>query len=69
MDENSWNAMLEKLGISISKIREERYDYVIHLVTAAIGAPEYFNFKDFIIKIIIIAMKKIWNKPNKLMKA
>ena len=59
--------MLEKLETSISKIREERYDAVIHLVSAAIGASEYLNFKDFIIKIIIIVMKKIYMKPNKLM--
>ena len=59
MEEISWNAMLEKLGISISKIREERYDAVIHLVSAAIGAPEYLILLDSIIKIIIIVMKKI----------
>lgn len=37
--------MLERLGLTTSQLRDNRYDAVIHLVTAADGAEEYFLFQ------------------------
>ncbi len=41
MDEVIWLAMLERLGFNPSQLRDNRYDCVIHLVTAADGAEQY----------------------------
>lgn len=38
MDELPWLAMLERLGLTVSQLRDNRYDAVIHLVSAADGA-------------------------------
>ncbi|EAS07761.2 AAA domain protein (macronuclear) [Tetrahymena thermophila SB210] len=40
---NLWNKMLEQMGLTEVQIRDKRYDLVIHLVTAADGAQNYYN--------------------------
>ena len=39
-----WNALLNDLGdLTTVQIRDNRYDAIIHLVTAADGAPEFYQ--------------------------
>jgi len=42
IDLQSWNEIMEKNGWDESQIRNERYDLVIHMVTAADGAEKYY---------------------------
>lgn len=46
MSVESWNRVLKRNGFNVADLRENRYDQVIHLVTAADGAEEYYNTKD-----------------------
>ena len=41
-----WQAILDELGIPIIHLRDVRYDAVIHLITAALGAVEFYTLKD-----------------------
>ncbi|MDO4691778.1 MAG: ATP-binding protein [Porphyromonadaceae bacterium] len=43
MEPTIWQAMLDELGLSEVKLRDARYDGVIHMVTAAIGAEEFYT--------------------------
>ena len=43
MKAESWQALLDEKGLSEVNLRDKRYDAVIHLVTAADGAAEYYN--------------------------
>lgn len=43
MDPAIWQAMLDELGLSEVKLRDARYDAVIHMVTAAIGAEQFYT--------------------------
>ena len=38
-----WAELLEQMNWQTDQLREDRYDAVIHLVSAAIGAEEYYN--------------------------
>lgn len=38
-----WHQVLEILGTTMARLRDRRYDLVIHLVTAANGAEEYYT--------------------------
>jgi hypothetical protein len=42
-DENVWQAILDETGWSTMQLRDRRYEAVIHLVTAAQGATEFFT--------------------------
>ncbi len=42
-DENVWQAILDETGWSTMQLRDRRYEAVIHLVTAAQGAEEFFT--------------------------
>lgn len=43
MEPTIWQAMLDELGLSEVKLRDTRYDAVIHMVTAALGAEEFYT--------------------------
>lgn len=43
MDATDWSEMLENVGYSDGDLRDSRYDLVLHLVTAAIGASEFYT--------------------------
>ncbi|MDO4708188.1 MAG: ATP-binding protein [Porphyromonadaceae bacterium] len=43
MEPTIWQAMLDELGLSEVKLRDARYDAVIHMVTAAIGAEDFYT--------------------------
>lgn len=43
MSEEMWQAILIELGTDTVKLRDSRYDAVLHLVTAARGAEKYFT--------------------------
>lgn len=45
MNYGDWEAMLKEMGWSETVIRDQRYDCVIHMVTAAIGAEQHYNFE------------------------
>jgi len=42
-DENVWQAILDETGWSTIQLRDRRYEAVIHLVTAADGATEFYG--------------------------
>ena len=39
---SQWQALMDDLGVTIVQIRENRYDAVIHMVTAADGAEDFY---------------------------
>jgi len=41
--EEAWSMVQEKLGTTTARLRDRRYDHVIHLVTAAIGAEQFYT--------------------------
>lgn len=43
MEGTVWQALLDELGLSNIKLRDARYDAVIHMVSAAIGAEEFYT--------------------------
>lgn len=43
MEPTAWQALLDELGLSNVKLRDARYDAVIHMVSAAIGAEEFYT--------------------------
>ena len=45
VERTMWQAMLDELGLSEVKIRDARYDAVIHMVTAAQGAEEFYTLE------------------------
>ncbi|MDA2936043.1 AAA family ATPase [Patescibacteria group bacterium AH-259-L05] len=44
MDQKEFAAMIQDLGFQLSDLRDKRYDSVFHLVTAAEGAEEFYNY-------------------------
>lgn len=43
MSEEDWSAMLDEHGWNVVDLRDKRYEAVIHMVTAAIGAEKYYT--------------------------
>eukprot|EP00171_Calliarthron_tuberculosum_P017584 IDg17584t1 len=43
MSATLWQTMLNDLGYDEGELRDSRYDLVIHMVTAADGAPEFYT--------------------------
>ena len=43
ISEGLWQALLDEIGLSQVFLRDRRYDSVIHLVSASIGAPEFYD--------------------------
>lgn len=43
MTKPMWQALLDETGWSNSQLRDKRYDMVLHLITAADGATEYYS--------------------------
>eukprot|EP00033_Pygsuia_biforma_P000323 GCRY01000394.1.p1 GENE.GCRY01000394.1~~GCRY01000394.1.p1 ORF type:complete len:408 (-),score=41.38 GCRY01000394.1:317-1540(-) len=43
MDKEVWQAILDENGWSIVQLRDKRYDCVVHLITAAIGAEAHYT--------------------------
>ena len=41
--ESHWKAVMADLGLTKTLIRDKRYDAVIHMVTAADGAEQFYN--------------------------
>ena len=46
MDNNTWQAVLDESGWNAVYLRDKRYDAVIHLVTAADGAPTFYTLEN-----------------------
>eukprot|EP00667_Euglena_gracilis_P004204 EG_transcript_4220 len=42
-DETTWNTILAQLGVNDIQLRDQQYDAVYHLVTAADGAEEFYG--------------------------
>jgi len=42
-DENVWQALLDETGWSTIQLRDRRYESVIHMVTSADGAANFFS--------------------------
>lgn len=45
LSKEQWEVLLNEMGLYEQDIREERYDQVIHMITAADGAELYYNLK------------------------
>ena len=45
VEQYQWQALIDQLGVNILELRDERYDAVIHMVTAADGAEEFYDHK------------------------
>ncbi|CAJ1408798.1 unnamed protein product, partial [Effrenium voratum] len=43
--EEAWSMVQEKLGTTTARLRDRRYDHVIHLVTAANGAEKFYTLQ------------------------
>ena len=43
VEEAVWQAILDETGWSTMQLRDRRYEAVIHMVTAAKGAPEFYT--------------------------
>jgi len=43
LDENTWQALLDEVGLNTVTLRDKRYDVVIHMVTAAKGAETFYD--------------------------
>lgn len=43
MEPTIWQALLDELGIPEVKLRDARYDAVIHMVSAAVGAEQFYT--------------------------
>ena len=41
-----WDAILDESGWSTQQLRDKRYDQIIHLVTSADGAPEFYSYEN-----------------------
>lgn len=46
VDDSTWSKMLDEVGEDTQQLRDERYDAVVHLVTAAIGAEQYYTLEN-----------------------
>jgi len=42
-DDNVWQALLDETGWATNKLRDRRYEAVIHMVTAADGAERFYT--------------------------
>lgn len=42
VSKSQWQALMDDMGVSTVQIRDNRYDAVIHMVTAADGASEFY---------------------------
>jgi len=43
LPQSSWEVLLDEFGWNLMNLRDRRYEAVIHLVTAAIGAEKYYT--------------------------
>ena len=43
VSDEMWLAVMDEVGMSLTQIRDKRYDGIIHMVTAADGASEFYN--------------------------
>ena len=43
VDPEQWQGLLDELGVTVVQLRDQRYDAVIHLVTAADGAEKFYD--------------------------
>ena len=42
VSQGQWQALLDDFGVSEKQLRDNRYDAVLHLVTAAEGAEQFY---------------------------
>ena len=43
VSEEMWQAIMDEVGMSQTQLRDKRYDGIIHMVTAADGASDFYN--------------------------
>jgi len=46
LTEEKWNKILESRGIDVTDLRDQRYNAVFHMVTAADGAPGFYTLEN-----------------------
>ncbi len=43
VDKAQWKGLMDELGVSAVQLRDQRYDAILHLVTAADGAEKFYD--------------------------
>jgi hypothetical protein len=43
VDKTQWKGLMDELGVTSVQLRDQRYDAVLHLVTAADGAEKFYD--------------------------
>ena len=46
VEKSQWRGLMDELGVTQVQLRDQRYDAVLHLVTAADGAEKFYDNKD-----------------------
>lgn len=46
MNERQWSLLQQEFNLNADKMRDSRYNLVIHMVTAASGAPEMYDYEN-----------------------
>lgn len=44
MEKEGWEKLLQRTGWSLTDLRDNRYDAILHMVTAADGCPEFYDY-------------------------
>lgn len=51
MNEESWDILLDEFSWNVVELRDKRYDAIIHLVTAAIGAEKFYTIENNVARV------------------
>ena len=43
VEKSQWKGLMDELGVTSVQLRDQRYDAVLHLVTAADGAEKFYD--------------------------
>lgn len=43
VEKSQWKGLMDELGVTAVQLRDQRYDAVLHLVTAADGAEKFYD--------------------------
>ena len=73
IDDETWAALLKRFDMDETTIRDTRYDAVLHMVTAAIGATEHYSLETNLTRtestdeaaVLDNSVRKAWSKHEK----
>ncbi|KAK3254104.1 hypothetical protein CYMTET_36666 [Cymbomonas tetramitiformis] len=44
LEDRAWESAVQQCGVTEAELRDQRYDMIVHMVTAASGAPEFYEW-------------------------